>query len=790
MTNFAELEAENAKRVRPANITNKFRESFETYDPISGGKWMETKAPNDIVGVDGNAASASYLVISTDPMSRDTETVVESVDSFDMPFDVSFGLHTSQRVLGFEFGIQVVSTDAPSPPPAEIPILSMSQTTTTLTATFAAPHGRKAGQRVSIADCLDSRFNYPALVIAGTPTETTMTMTAGPMGTIPSLTAAATGGTLTFRPALGYARDGTSMLFEGASQTQASFYVRSDSGDSMPSGTASGSHTLTTGTQVSAAAIASAAHYALNPTTEYRLSQFIDGVQWSDVGINALTESTSRLRSNLVIPSESKKYKLRFSARVSRSATVPIAQIVRAEKTGTTTATFTCDRPHGLNNLDQVMLIGIRDQATTGFPNITSSSITVLNATQFTAPLGTAGAVTSFGGFVARVNGGFNAIGQSGQVVQSAALSTLSTGVRVLTLVGSANWAGATIGDYVNTLGIRNAVDGGSLGVDGVWRIRNFSTTTLELEALKPTGLPADFTTINCGGSFIRRTDLRISFVRIADFGRLRVEALPRPTNDASTAFPVSVKSTVSVTGTANVTQGTRASNGGGWRVQPDGVLSNDVASAALTSSATTSAITPDNAGGSAQFNVPVTAVSGTNPTLDVGIEESDDTGVNWYRIYDFPRITATGVYRTPLLTLSGNRLRYVQTVGGTTPSFTRTINRITNPSISPSTYRQIIDRTIVPNTVSTVTPTLKTNGATNFQLVLNLTAMTGAPAFVLEGSDDNGLTWYALGAPLAGAVGTSQLTVQNVNAELVRVRVSTAGVATLGYALLKAYSL
>lgn len=220
-------------------------------------------------------------------------------------------------------------------------------------------------------------------------------------------------------------------------------------------------------------------------------------------------------------------------------------------------------------------------------------------------------------------------------------------------------------------------------------------------------------------------------------------------------------------------------------------LLVNDVASAALTTTTTTAAVTPTPVGGAAEFNVIVTAVSGTNQTLDVGIEESDDTGTSWYRIYDFPRITATGAYRSPVLPLSGNRLRYVQTVGGSTPSFTHAINRITHQMVSVPPMRQLVDRTVAPNTLNSTTPSIKTNSASNVQLVVNMGAITTtAPAFQIEGSDDNGASWYNIGTPLtATASVTLQLTVANVNADLIRARVSTGGSgATLGYVLLKAF--
>lgn len=111
-----------------------------------------------------------------------------------------------------------------------------------------------------------------------------------------------------------------------------------------------------------------------------------------------------------------------------------------------------------------------------------------------------------------------------------------------------------------------------------------------------------------------------------------------------------------------------------------------DVASAALTTTTTTSAFTPTT-GSSYSVQIAVTAVSGTAPTLDVSVEESLDGGTNWFSVYSFPRITTTGSYRSPVLNLTGNRVRYVQTVAGTTPSFTRSVNRLQgNASPTPAT--------------------------------------------------------------------------------------------------------
>lgn len=68
-------------------------------------------------------------------------------------------------------------------------------------------------------------------------------------------------------------------------------------------------------------------------------------------------------------------------------------------------------------------------------------------------------------------------------------------------------------------------------------------------------------------------------------------------------------------------------------------------------------------------YMVHVPAVSGTNPTLDVKIQESDN-GSNWRDFLAFPQITAAGQYFVSGRSNARYR-RCVTTVGGTdTPSF------------------------------------------------------------------------------------------------------------------------
>jgi hypothetical protein len=306
-----------------------------------------------------------------------------------------------------------------------------------------------------------------------------------------------------------------------------------------------------------------------------------------------------------------------------------------------------------------------------------------------------------------------------------------------------------------------------------------------------------------------------------------------------------------------------------------------DAASAAITTTTTTATIAP-TFGCSYEVNIAVTVVSGTSPTMDVIVQESDDGGVNWFDVYHFERITAIGYYRSPKMPLTGNRIRYVQLIGGTSPSFTRVINRLQSSDSVPP-IRRFFDRsfnsapvatnqsavtlatggvfTLTGNTTPisvgdriTITGTLggtgsitgyvsgadyivtSTNGTTSVTLASNLGtaltttagtptgltftvddlivssftrfysvgnpskyvqlsissgALTTAPAFKMQGSEDGGLSWYDIpGATLTAVASTAaQVTVSNVRAELVRAIVTGIGSSvTLNYIAIKVF--
>ena len=576
------------------NMTNKFREAFEAYDPVNGGRWTESKASGDLVYVDGNAAAASYLVISKDPLSAGTETSITSIGRVSLPIEAAIGASMSQRTLGQEFSLEMIDTGTPLPDVSDIEISNISQATTTLTVETAVPHGLSVGKSIGIRDCSNLLANYPALVVATVPSPTQFTATAGPGGTIPSQTItnpAGAKGFVYFRERLGRAQNGLAQIFEQATATQASMYIRSEAGDALPSGTIAGNHSVTVGTTASVQLVNVAYQYAFSPTTEYRLFVQADRTQWTDGAVDAISQTSSRLLRTQVCPDPSATYKVRIRCTNNKSLTVPNAQIVSAVKTGTTTATITTDRPHGLVANDPVVVYGIRAQGATEFPNLTTATAvaSVIDATNFTIVIGTAGTVTSYGGYVAKVQGGnlMSALGANAVVAQAVTLSTLADGTRQLLVTGNTNWAGVSIGDLVNLVGVRDNTTGASLNLDGAWKVANLTTTSLFL-VLPYAGsmaLPADFGSTNCGGGVIKRTDLRISFLRVFDYERERVELLARPSGDVAASVPVVMQGgTLTAVTTAGV-QGVQANNA---TTVPNPVLTSVVGVSANPTAGTT----------------------------------------------------------------------------------------------------------------------------------------------------------------------------------------------------------
>lgn len=72
-----------------------------------------------------------------------------------------------------------------------------------------------------------------------------------------------------------------------------------------------------------------------------------------------------------------------------------------------------------------------------------------------------------------------------------------------------------------------------------------------------------------------------------------------------------------------------------------------------------------------------VTAHSGTTPTLDVKFQDSPDNGTTWFDIASssFTQVTTTNGQQRLVVNNVGPKARAVVVVGGTTPSYTATLD-------------------------------------------------------------------------------------------------------------------
>lgn len=726
------------------NALKKFRDEFATgvIDPeIWDTKW--TNQGNGFISFGGNAAGSKYLCLNLDPYQGESEIRLTSKDMYSLPVRLGFGWSLSQRIVGQEFAVELIGCTADgvvqeNPAVALIPISgTITVAANVATINTAVPHGLKGGDRICLINNTEARLNVgPVVVTPVTAKQFTVPLTLA-NGTYTA------GGSIYWADPLAYAFNGASYIAENTTATNAIAVTRRN-GSAMRSTLMTISTTAASRTNTApysdAWNAANANEMLLNMEEAMYISRYAD----------SFSSAVGNIRYDQTVPDEGYFYKIRIRFKQLPNFTKITANILTATKTGTTTATFVTDRPHNLVTGQFVQLYGMRDQA--NFPNQgTAIAVTVIDATTFTAVCGTASTTNTTGGVVvlAQVT---TLPGSLNFSVQSIARSS-----NVLTATLNAAVSGLIAGEYCCLAGM----NGAAAAYNGFYKVLRLVASTVELESLG-----ADFASINTGGAMVKMTDARIHNLRLMDYSRHVVEiANARGSLDAAKAVPVQGSVYITTGNVQNIIN----------------TLVADVASAAITTSTTTAAITP-TMGVSFQVNIPVTAVTGANPTLDIAIECSDDTGTNWVRIYEFPRITATGIYRSPLLLMLGNRLRYVQTVGGTAPSFTRAINRLQSNAMPPL-FLQFFDRALVPNTLNSTTATWFTESTDSVNIVIAMGAAATPPTLALQGSMD-GIDWFQIGANINPTANSATFVqVSNMQSRFNRMLVTSAGTgATLKY--------
>lgn len=774
------------------------------------GNFNATVAPGDFINISRSSNGQQYVEVSMDPLTPDSETSIEFNRTVQMPMYVEIEASLSQRTPGDYAVMEVTDKVGRDTEPTEYSIVAISQTTSTLTVTLDSAFDGWLGSWVDIYDLLDSRFNYTNAAVATMSIDKKiLTINTRDESGLPSLTAtplSVVGGKLKRQSKLQNAKNAVGMRFTGTSTATVAYMSRFDGGSIKEGGTLTGSRLVANASSVPTYTSSGNGQVEIKASSRYRIEIEPEVITFLDKGIDANNGWSTRTSFTAVKPSDKKDYHLRFRAVSPKSITRPVAKIVSAVKaTASTTVTITTDVPHGLNPESWVQIYGIRDQ--TNFPNVTAAVklLSVINTTSFTIAIAGTTIATSYGGYVAIVNGGVGQTGAISQVIQTVSVDSLG----FVTVVGNMPWSGYNgIGEYLNLIGCRNAVNGADLGLDGIYRVVNGSTIVLILQpvldinnnktlngaGLEITPTSGVLATTNCGGALILRTTLRSHDLVTASYSQSVVAISGQGTQRVDKAIPMYLTGGSISSGSISAGQSTAATVSattglGGWLVNPATAVIPDIASAALTSTTTSSALA-NNLGNGFQVNIAVTVLSGTNPTLDIRVEESFDGGVNWVTLYEMQRITAIGSYNSPIMRASGRHIRYIRTVTGTSPSFTHAVNRNILPFVQAEPQKRLMDRTIVLTTLNSVTPTLFQGAANNVQLVVNIGTATTVPTLQLEGSED-GINWYAMDVPLTAiASSTVQLTVVALSATYTRARVSTAGTAVVaGYVSIKAWS-
>ena len=738
------------------NAYKKFRDGFVQASPnltVWDQAW--TNQGTGFVNRGGDAAGSAYLRISLDPTRADSEYELTTKTAFRLPSRFIFGVSQTHRFLGHELEVSLVGVDGAGAIEVNSAFadVAISETVTiatnVATINFAsALHGIRGGDRVLLVGNTENRLNVgPVTVTIVTPTQITVPCTLA-NGTYTA------GGVVRWADPAKMARNACGLLFENATVTNATYFTRRNgsSGRLLTATTATTTGTQSNTSPYSDAFNSAGAHELIGSMQEFMfISKAADGI----------AAASGQGRWSQGIPDEEKEYKLRIRAKALSNVTRPIGKIVTATKlAASTTTNIVTSAAHGLAVGSWVAISGVRDIA--NFPNTAAAAVlSIVSSTEFTIAMAGTTISNSVGGSAILVEGSTVLSGLTGLSVQSIQRTN-----NILTVTVNTTATGALPGEYWEMHGC-NAT---SMGLyDGPYKMLRMTGSTYEVESVG-----SNFSSINCGGTFFRRTEHRLHFVQELEYTRHVVELFNQHGSlDASRALAVAPVSLPTLGAITN-----------GMLSFP--VLAADIASAAIAT-ATTAAVTQAQG---ISYSVAIGITAAASLVMDVGIEESDDVGVNWVRVYDFPRTStsAAQVIRSPVLRSIGTRIRYVTTlISGTG---TRVLNRF-QMSQPAGVFRQRYDRTITLTSLSSVTATLEADDCDKAELVFNVGAITTtAPVIQMQKSEDYGQSWVDIGSTLTAVASStvSQTITAGVGRQL-RAIVKTAGVGvTAGYVMLKAW--
>lgn len=523
------------------SISNEQEKVNDGFELIHTNLWDIVTGAGDLIEAGGNSAGSSYVKISKDVLNDNTKTVLLSKFVVQAPFRAALALTLSQRLHGQRFMFEFVGVDKNGNVDANVPAISpivassIQQTTTVLSITTATAHGLNPGDRLVTYGASDSRLNYSELIVATVTSSTAFTCTATGSGTIPSLSAGACTGFILEIDPFDLADNAYGLAMEGLTATQEVIMSRANKSSYLPS------TPITFGTTAAVVGLATPFSDSLQPSTIFDIRYKHEGIITRSFPIDSLAVGSGNNRRSQLIPDIAKNYKIRIRAINHKDMTRPVAKIVSATKSGTTTATIVTDVAHNLTTGDLVTLYGMRDQ--TNFANLTTATAvaTVVNGTTFTIAFGGSFSGVSYGGTVIR-----HTSSQPANTLAQSIQSMSRTG-NLLTLVGSAAWTALSVGQTVNLHGIYDTTGAAFPQYEGVYKVASVATTNLVLYSVG-----ADYGSINVGGSVLVRTDLRLHFFRILAYSRniVDVDGSIGNTADLQDSLPVAITNAPAVTAT------------------------------------------------------------------------------------------------------------------------------------------------------------------------------------------------------------------------------------------------
>ena len=469
----------------------------------------------DIVTTKSTSNWQNVTALIINPTTNDKRSIITQI------VPIKANAHTSaieasmnQRVR-HQVATMEMSTNEVVPVYDEFAITSLQQATTTLTLNMTNPVDWTLWDWIDISWCADNRLNYSNFVIWSISANMkTITWTTSDEATIQSLTVwpiSTVWMTAKKRRQL-LGQDWYGMRFSWTSATATAYLSKFGANITKVTWTLNTNQTVTCASTAPTFTLWATWQVDIRTTSKFFSRWDADWVMFSDKAIDSNTSATVRNFFSWVKPGWQKSLYAKYNAISPKSMTRPIAKIVSAVKTWTTTATITTDVPHWLTTSNYVTIKGIRD--VTNFPALTTPTVVASTptTTTFTIVIGWAVTATSYGWSVILANWWVDQPWIIGQVVQSIAVSTATW---LVTLVWNTTWAWLNIWEYVYLHWCRNSTNGADLWYDWAWEVVTLSTSTLIVKPvidylgtnISPT--LSTLTTTNCGWTIILMTTLR-----------------------------------------------------------------------------------------------------------------------------------------------------------------------------------------------------------------------------------------------------------------------------------------